>query len=459
MDKRLRVILELVASGFSSGARGASNIFKSFITGVVGGAKSAGSALASLTQAFFFVQNAVTSLFRAGKWLFDLFIVGAGDVAKLEAKLKNITGSTADAERIIDLLNQTAADTGASFDELAAGAGLMAVAAKDASGNFDFNKFQRLMNMLQRMAALRPDVPLDRLARGLSSAVQTGNWQSLEMFLDVNLRQLVGLADAAEDVADIPKQISQGVTFIETQAGEAAKDALKDLDLLDEALTKAGATAEIIGDVAEKAGLERFREILAQIAKIVGEPLFEVLNEELSDLADWLQENPDKVEEFARDIGEFLAENLEKLFDVLEGIDWEKLSDDIVDLARAFKEGDWESIKTTFEALASAIGFIASGVEKINEAVQVAKQLQALGEQGVSVLGPESRFGELTALERASLEQAARQERGGSQQVDLNIHITSDTEMFNAQVRQMADNAVTDGLNAVTEELEEGAPQ
>jgi len=474
VDKRLRIVLELITRGFSQGARSASGVFKGFVSGITSGALHAGRALVELARGVFFVREALNTLAQAGRWLFDTFIKGAGDAAKLEAKLKNVTGSADDATRVMDLLRQTAADTGADFDELAAGAGLMAVAAKDASGAFDFSKFQRLMNMLQRMAALRPDVPLDRLARGLSSAVQTGNWSSLEMFLDVNLRQLIGLKDAADEVAKVPDQIGQGVTFITTKTDEAAQDALKSLDLLDEALTKAGATAGLIEDVAELSGLERFQQILGQIADTVGEPIFEALNTELSKLADWLQENPEKVEAFASTIGEFLADNLQKAFDALEKIDWDKVADDMLLLAQSLKEGDWESAKTTLEGIAKAVQAIADALEAVNRAAEVWKQIKEIGqfaeenpEAFAEAVGKPGMGGVARTLrdinqqveESDILQGLIRQGPSGAaaavaQKIMLEVRVTSDDEKFNAHVKQISDGAVTDGMNSLAEELE-----
>jgi hypothetical protein len=453
LDRRLRIILELVSSNLASGIRGAGSLFSGFANGIVNGVKSAGAALMSLAQTAFFVREALNTLAQAGRWVFDVFIKGAADTAKLEAKLRNIAGSSEDAGRIIDLLNQTAADTGASFDELAAGAGLMAVAAKDASGAFDFDKFARLMDMLQRMAALRPDVPLDRLARGLSTAATTGNWQSLELFLDVPLRQLVDIADAADEVAKTPEQIGRGVTFIETKTSEAAQDALKSLDLLDEALKKAGATAGIVGDVAELSGLERFQQILQQIAKTIGEPIFEVLNRELSELADWLTENPDKVEAFAESIGQFLADNLEKAVAALEKFNWEKLADDLVKLAQALADADWQEVLSTMESVAKAAKTIADAIGLAIEGIEAFRAWKAEHEAtGVLGGGLETPAGAATPASR--LMGGGVMGGGLENRLKLEVHVTSDNEMFRAHVKQVADGAVTEGLNELNSELE-----
>jgi hypothetical protein len=472
VDRRLRIILELVASGFSSGARGAASIFKSFVGGVVNGAKSAGAALVNLSQAFFFVQNAVNSLFQAGRWLFDMFVKGAGDAEKLEAKLTAVAGSSENARRIIDFLQKTSDELGISFDELSHGASLLVVAAKDASGAFDFEKFQRLVGLLQRMQALRPDVPVDRLARGLSTAVQTGQWRSLEMFLDVNLRQLVGIGEAADEVAKTPDKIGGSLIYVETKTDEAAKDALKSLDLLEEALNKAGATAEIVGNVAEVSGLERMMQTLQHIARIVGKPLFEKLNQELSDLADWLQQHPEEVERFATLIGDTLAGGLEKLFDALKNIDWQQVAEDFNSMMESIQRGDWEGVRRDIEAIGSAVQAIGDAIEAANRAIETAKQLGFIGEQART--NPEAvaaATGTTPEMVKAgtTIDEIVRrvQQAGGGEvgiakvvaqeiarAIKIQVEVTSDNEMFDAKVKQVADDSVTDGLNAVAEELE-----
>ncbi len=43
-----------------------------------------------------------------------------------------------------------------------------------------------------------------------------------------------------------------------------------------------------------------------------------------------------------------------------------------------------------------------------------------------------------------------------AQKLVLEINVTSDNDMFDAKVRQISDGAVTDGLNAMADEMEEG---
>jgi len=349
---KLKIVLEVAAKGVQSGFKAAGSAVKSFLSSLASMASSGRRFIDSLAQSVFFLGNAFGMVKDIAGRLFDRFIGGAGDAAKLEVKIKNIVGSSSDAARVMGYLDQVAQQTGADFEELASGAGLMAVAAKDASGAFDFDKFTHLSDMLQRMAALRPDVPLDRLARGLSTATTTGNWSSLEMFLDVNLRQLVDIADAADEVAGAPGEIGKAATYIETGVASAASEATKSIDLLDEALTRAGATAGIVKEVAELSGMERFNETLQSIARTVGEPLFEALNEGMAELSDWLQDNPELIEELATALGNLGAAGIEKVFaaitNMLASTDWEAFFANATEFFDKLASGD---IEGAFEAI------------------------------------------------------------------------------------------------------------
>ncbi|KPJ87116.1 MAG: hypothetical protein AMJ53_18640 [Gammaproteobacteria bacterium SG8_11] len=277
---------------------------------------------------------------------------------------------------------------------------------------------------------------------------------------------MIGLKDAADDVTDIPKQIGRAVTYIEAAAGDEAKDALADLDLLDEALTKAGATADIVSDVAEKSGLERFAEILDQIATTVGEPLFEVMNRELSKLADWLQENPEKVEELATLIGETLAGALEDLFEALEKIDWDKVGADIESFMAALQSGDLGEVGEALKTIGQAIQTISQA------SANFSKFVDDYNRWNTAIFAPE-RLGEVPG----GAELAAAGGLGGAGQAirqaassavnqlpgvgpgRLIVEILLKDELLDARVRQTADNAVADGFNIVAEEMSGGGAQ
>jgi alanyl-tRNA synthetase len=292
------------------------------------------------------------------------------------------------------------------------------------------------------------------------------------MFLDVNLRQLVGIGEAADEVAKTPDKIGGSLIYVETKTDEAAKDALKSLDLLEEALNKAGATAAIVGNVAEVSGLERMMQTLQHIARIVGKPLFEKLNQELSDLADWLQEHPEEVERFATLIGDTLAGGLEKLFDALKNIDWQQVAEDFNSMMESIQRGDWEGVRRDIEAIGSAVQAIGDAIEAANRAIETAKQLGFIGEQART--NPEAvaaATGTTPEMVKAgtTIDEIVRrvQQAGGGEvgiakvvaqeiarAIKIQVEVTSDNEMFDAKVKQVADDSVTDGLNAVAEELE-----
>ena len=340
---RLRIILEVAARGLQSGFKTASAAVRSFLGSLKNMASSGRKFIDGLAKSVFFLGKAFGMLRDAARAVFDRFVGAAGDAAKLEVRLKNITGSAADAARIMGYLDQVALQTGASFGNLGEAAILVATMAKDASGAFDIEKFERLNEMLLAMAAFTgPRVPIERLARGLAQFVTTGNVTSLEMFLDV----LLGTKKAADAVTGIPEEIGKAATFITLAAGDAAKEAAGDLDWLAAQLDRLGIGIGLVQDVAELSGIERFNETLQSIARIVGEPLFEALNEGMAELAEWLQANPELIDQFATSLGKLGAIGIEKVFEaitkMLSSTDWEKFFVNATEFFNAIAAGDIE---------------------------------------------------------------------------------------------------------------------
>jgi len=162
------------------------------------------------------------------------------------------------------------------------------------------------------------------------------------MFLDV----LLGTKKAAEDVTDIPEEIGKAATFITMAAGDAAEDAAGDLDWLASQLDRLGIGIGLVQDVAELSGIERFNETLQAIARTLGEPLFEALNKGMAELADWLQANPELIDQFATALGKLGAAGIEKVFEavttMLASTDWEKFFGDATKFLELLTAGDIE---------------------------------------------------------------------------------------------------------------------
>jgi hypothetical protein len=455
VDKRLRIILELVTGGFANGARGAGSIFKGFISSIVGGAKSAGQGLLSLAQNVFFLREALSTLANVARWVFDTFVKGAGDDAKLEARLKALTGSAEAAAQIMEKLDDTAAATGISVSQLSDASISLAVAAKDASGNFDIERFDKLLNLVTRFSTLKPDIPMQSLAKALADYMETGDVALLARVLDVPKETLEQMGIVSDAIQEASGDISRGVTSIEGGVAKGAQDATANLEKLEELANRIGATQGLLGDISEKSGLERFQQILDKVFDTIGEPIFEAFNDELSRLADWLEANPEKVDAFAKSLGDLATKGLQEVFKILENVDWENLATNISSLVQSLSEGDWESAKKTLEGIAAAFQAIADAIQTIRDLLTTLDQLKKMGEMGVSVLGPESRVGELTALEKASLANQPTGNGGAApQRVVVDINLKSD--MLDAQIRQGADGAVTSALNAAAEEFHRG---
>ena len=478
MAKRhqLDIILQLRDKA-SSGFKAAGNAARRLGQAIGDGVKQGRDFLRQLTQDIFFVGNAFSMLKNAAQSVFDTFIKGAGDAAKLEARMKVLTGSSQSAAQVMDYLRSTAQRTGADFEELSHGANLLVVAAKDASGAFDFAKFTQMSDILQRMAAFRPDVPLDRLARGISIAVKSGDWHSLEMFLDIPLRQLMGISDAAEDVAKAPGEIGRGVTYVETGVKEAGTAALASVEKLDEALKKAGITADLVSEQVELSGLERMNETIKDIFRTIGEPLFEALNDELGKFADWLQENPELVEELASALGRLGATGIRELFEaltkLLASIDWDALVDKAVAFMDALSEGDTGAmgdILDTIGQIGDALQGIADffgKIQGIGEKLGVFPGSQGPGE-GERGIGKDIGGGPMFTVKEGGL--ADKLIEGAQAWKDtieglkgllekdpepVKVEVDLKSDMLDARIHSGADERVAHGINRLGEAMEE----
>ena len=434
---RLKIILEVVTKGVQSGFKAAGSAVNRFVNGLRNMALSGARFLNSLAQSIFFVGKALGMLQDAAKAVFDRFVGGARDAAKLEVKLKSLTGSEADAARVMQYLEQVARDTGVSFEDLGGAAVLVATMAKDASGAFDIEKFERLNQMLMQMAAFTgPRVPIERLARGLAQFVTTGDVTSLEMFLDV----LLDLDKAAEDATKIPGEVGKAATFITLGVGDAAKGAGKDLDWLATQLDRLGISVGLVQDMAELSGAERFAEIWAGIARIVGEPLFEELNKGLSELADWLIANPELVEEFAKALGELGAEAIKELMqaimDFVTSGALEKLIDSftkLIELIQSIATGD---VKGVF-------GAVGVGVEADVGADVAAKAKTDLA----TLLAPWAGMADnIEIMAKAALGEVGM---AAAEPQKVEVEITLDNALLDAQIVQGAEETTVRAFDEV----------
>lgn len=383
MDKRLRIILEFISrhEPLMKAVRGVEDFALAVNharTGIGDGIKRIRLKLKDLAETIFFVREAFNTLINIAQRLFNLFVKGAADSAKLEIRLKHITGSTEDAKAVMEELQQIAAATGTDYDALAGEAGKLAQASKDASGAFDLAKFKQMTDMISRISALEPDKPISAITDALITAHTEGDWSQLENLIGVRLRKLMGMSE------EMGKAFRKRVSEIPLDDETA-----KNLDKIDEALRKAGATAELMGDLAEKSGMERLTELWKEFTKDVGAPIFEALNTQLTKLADWLEANPEKVEEFAELIGTTVADAITNLATAIEEFDWDKFAESMERIAKAV-----EDIATFGKGAAEAVGAIDKWYEteqeggegglnyilgKLNEALKHSPVLQTGG--------------------------------------------------------------------------------
>jgi tetratricopeptide (TPR) repeat protein len=337
MLKLIRVILSADISNFTSGMSRASGALSNFLhaargsfSGAVGFANNLINALANLPQAVNTITNAFESLLSP-----------AITSDKYKAIFGAITDSGEQGAAMFEHLEEMSTRYGLSLEGLLPAGQQVAVMLKGLDGEIDPTKWQEWTQVVAQFSALRPDVPLEKLTRGLA-ALNSGNIAQLEMILDAPLRQIIEklgpeFQKFLQDGANVQNQQLGAVTRLGEGVGDAAGDGLALAQALAEAL---GADEELLEAYADtfEGQVNRMLANWDRFKRIVGEPILDVLNDALERLLTLLEENQPAVDAFAESLGEWAAVNLEKLIDWLFEQDWGAVAADIKEMAMSIKE-------------------------------------------------------------------------------------------------------------------------
>lgn len=496
---RLRIILEVAAKGVQSGFKAASGAVKSFLGSLAGMAGSGRRFIDGLAQSVFFLGNAFRMVEDLARGLFDKFVGGARDVARLATRFKHLTGSEAAAAAVMDEVRKVALATGKDILEVGEAYALIAVNARDASGAFDPTALTETADLLQFLAGLRPELPLTMIQRGINALLATGQVTSLEMIMDMPIRAMLVqagiLSDVAEDIQSTQQEIGKAATFIEVGAAGATGAAADEMKLSAKAVKEAveaftGITAaEMIEDMAERSGMERLTVIADDLANVLGGPLFEALNKFAGTIADMYEQDPEKFREIAETLGDLAAVGLETLLEplveglqspeFLEGI--EKVTEflkllqagkidaafelvGLEDLQEGFESivQSLEDIATVLMSVAKAMG-VGAGMALGKEPVRTKDFTEAAGAAAASLIPGgitptemvwESGWDALLDPLGAKATESAREINkilrsllGKTQKIQVEINLNSD--MLEAQVKQGAEDTVVRAFDEV----------
>jgi len=325
--KRIEIVITAASRGLQRGLRGAVRMIGDFVNDLKNMGSAGVSAFNALSQGLFFLTANIRTAIEIGRGLFDLFISGAAKAERLEVVLRNMTGSADLASQMMAHMDEVSQTLGLSWDEVAMGGQQMAAAAKDAQGNFDIDLWMELLEITQNLSALRPDVPFQLMARGVTAAV-AGDMGTLTRLLDVNVNQLLGLQDAADEVLATGGRLTGLVEVAGEGAAGAAQGGIDALHQLQDAL---GATG-LAGEIAAETTIGAWGQAKAELQSLLrdfGEELLPGINRGLRSLLEFYREHEDDVRAFANALGESLGGAIER-------IDWEQVAAAITRLAESF---------------------------------------------------------------------------------------------------------------------------
>lgn len=336
-DNIIRIVIEAVTRGLDRGMRGAIRMVRDFGGSLRAVGNTATAVWNGITQGIFFTREALQTLITVAQSLFDVLLRGSIDARRMEVTFTNITGSADTARQMMEELEQTSESLGISFEEAAQTGQQLAVASRNADGSFDINKWRELQEITRDFSALRPDVPLQLMARGVTAAA-SGDMSTLTRLLDVNVNQLLGLRDAADEVVDRGGQL-QGVAEVRAAEVEAtARGGIDALNQLRDAVGATGLAETLAGEFDGVSG--QIREEFKDIAREFGDEILPVLTDVLRELLELFREHEGDIESFASNMGKLVA-------DVIAGIDWDEVATDAERFANA--------IQRVFEAARSEV--------------------------------------------------------------------------------------------------------
>lgn len=436
-DQKLRLVVEVVTKGVRGGFSSASSAVRGFVNLLRNMASSGRGFIDSLAQSVFFLGNALSMVWNAAKRLFDTFIGGARDAARLQIRFKHLTSSVAGGLRMFGMASDRAKALGKNLFDVGEMYALAAVNARDAEGAFDWTKLEDIVNLTEFLSALRPDLPLVTIMRGVNAAME-GQFTSLEMIMDMPikamLRQAGLLTDVKDDLVGTSKEIGKAATFITIGAADGAAAALKisAKQMQDAIEAYTGVIAEDIqADLAETAGLERIKAIIDELSRVAGIPVFEQLMEFADRIIKLYEADPQQFIDLATALGDLAASGLEAVFDPLI----------------AFFT-DPNTIKG-IESLTRLLELL-KGEGEIKAPEEIRRDVGAKAREDVGKLmapwkGILDQFPDLLKGIGGKLGLGASE----PQELKITVEVTSDNAMFDAQVRQTAENTVIGAFDAV----------
>jgi len=317
-DKELGI--ELTAKERVSQATGKVARSVSKATGAIkkipGVAKRAGSALKAmgergakalegLTQKLFFFKEALNTVANAARGLFEAFIQPALAAESTEAALANLTGSGAQASRMMDDMRRVAKDTGVNLAELYGNATNLAESFRAQGKKLTTKEWDSYLSAIKKVARYRPDLTAAEQI-GIVNEMMAGNMEAAAEQLGKSEEKIRAATEAAISVSE--QGLGMYTSVVRREASTAA-ESLEEIGASAEAVDKALDSLDMIpvATAPAKIAIDKLKAAWDIFRETVGMRVLDKVVEALSTLIDWLTKNEDKVVALAEKIGDLLV--------------------------------------------------------------------------------------------------------------------------------------------------------
>ena len=282
--------------------------------------KSATTGVDKLKQSVFNLRNALVGI-GAGVTLKSFVDVGR-QVESLQIRLKFLFGSVEEGAKAFDVMSKFASKVPFSLEQIQAGAGNLAVVAKDAE---ELSRVLEITGNVASVTGLDFQTTAEQIQRSLSAGIA-----SADIFRERGVRDLLGF--------------KAGATVTAEETAEA----------FERVFGKGGRFAGATDDLAQTltGTLSMLGDKLFNFQKEVAEGFLVGLKKEFGELDKFFQDNQEQIDKIAQSIGvglsnavigfgeavQFVADNFKILKAFVAGFIAFKLTEVVIKLASAFRK-------------------------------------------------------------------------------------------------------------------------
>lgn len=356
MIRQVRVILSAQIGRFQSAIRQAGSLFRGFGSIISTGVVLASQALQGLQAAIGLASQAINGIINAARNFKENWLDLAFGWERSQVILTRLLGSEEAASAQLERMNQQAIELGLSMDEMMPGVIQLSQGLKGLYGEVNLDDLNKLLGIMQAFSALRPEVPMDKLARALMNAL-AGDITSLQMVADIPKEIIKDILGGIGDVDQLTQGIGEkGLGAVTRLAGEAGSTAGATVDQLVELFNAVGITEDLLEDLSDTTAskLDQMAARWEDFKRRVGEALAPIVDEILGELITWIDDHQEDIDQFIENIGDIAIEGWHDLKEIIVNTDWQKVGNDLKAAGDKAKEA-WQWLKDLGDTIANLI--------------------------------------------------------------------------------------------------------